>query len=86
MMKEQSSDDDWSMSALDSTPMLKMSDRVQSYDLDDINMNMNSDDSFALPSGKGRREREVRAFFDLILNILETVRGPAKNDIRRKDN
>lgn len=84
-MKDQSSDDDWSMSRLDSMPLLK-SEQVKSLDLDDVNMNSDSDDSFDLSAGKSRREREVRAFFDLILNILETIRGPAKNDIRRKDN
>lgn len=84
-MKDQSSDDDWSMSRLDSMPLLK-SEQVKSLDLDDVNMNSDSDDSFDLSTGKSRREREVRAFFDLILNILETIRGPAKNDIRRKDN
>ncbi|XP_037039655.1 uncharacterized protein LOC119076796 [Bradysia coprophila] len=86
MMKDQSSGDDWSMSGLDSTPMLK-SEQVKSLSLDDIDMNSDTDDSFDISTtGKGRREREVRAFFDLILNILETIRGPAKNDIRRKDN
>lgn len=75
---------DWSMSPLDSSPLL--SEQVKSLELDEISFSSDSDGRFAVPGGKGRREREVRAFFDLILNIVESLRGPAKNDIRRKEN
>lgn len=84
MNKDQSSISDWSMSGLDSSPML--SEQVRSMELDRIEMNSDSDDSNAAFLPRTKDKREVRAIFDLILNILESIRGPAKNDIRRKDN
>lgn len=56
-----------------------------SLELDKIEMDSDADDSSAAFLPKGKDKREVRAIFDLILNILESIRGPAKNDIRRKE-
>lgn len=86
MNKEKSSISDWSMSGVDSSPMLSEQVRSMSLELDRIEMNSDSDDSNAAFLPKTKDKREVRAIFDLILNILESLRGPAKNDIRRKDN
>lgn len=86
-MKKTQLSDDFSMSRLDSSPLLSEQVKSISLELDQISLDSDSDDGFLVPMEKGtRREREVRAFFDLILNILESIRGPAKNDIRRKDN
>lgn len=85
LVSAQDKSSDWSMSPLDSSPLL--SEQVKSLELDEVSFGSDSDGRFAVPGvGKGRREREVRAFFDLILNIVESLRGPAKNDIRRKEN
>lgn len=85
-MKKEQTPNEWIMSALDSSPLLSEQVKSMSLEFDQINVDADSDDGFVVPTGKGRREREVRAFFDLILNIFESIRGPAKNDIRRKDN
>lgn len=85
MKKDQSAISDWSFSGMDSSPMLSEQVRSMSLELDRIEMNSDSDDSNASFLPKTKDKREVRAIFDLILNILESVRGPAKNDIRRKE-
>ncbi len=85
LVSGQDKSSDWSMSPLDSAPLL--SQQVKSLEFDEeVNFSSDLDGSFIVPGGKGRREREVRAFFDLILNIMDSLRGPAKNDIRRKEN
>lgn len=86
MTKEQSSISDFSMSGIDSSPMLSEQLKSMSWEFDKMEMNSDSDDSNAAFIPKTKEKREVRAIFDLILNILESLRGPAKNDIRRKDN
>lgn len=83
MKKEQSTD--WSMSGMDSSSMLTEPITSMSLELDKIEMNSDSEDSSALFLPKNNEKREVRAIFDLVLNIIETLRGPAKNDIRRRE-
>lgn len=75
------------MSGLDSSPMLSEPVKsMSSLELDRIEMYSDADDSNAAFLPKSKDKREVRAIFDLILNVLESIRGPAKNDIRRRDN
>lgn len=83
MKKDESSD--WSMSRMDSSTMLNEPMQSMSLELDKITMNSDSDDSSALFLPKNNEKREVRAIFDLVLSIIDTIRGPAKNDIRRKE-
>lgn len=71
---------------MDSSPMLTEPMRSVSLELDRIEMNSDSDDSSTAFIPKNNGKREVRAMFDLILNILESIRGAAKNDIRRNVN
>ncbi|KAJ6636055.1 hypothetical protein Bhyg_14642 [Pseudolycoriella hygida] len=85
-MKQQSTSTDWSMRTMDSSPMLSEQIGSMSLELDRIEMNTQSDDSDAPFLPKTKDKRDVRAIFDLIMNILESIRGPAKNDIRLKDN
>lgn len=85
--KEQSSIiSDWSISGFDSSPKLSEPVKSMSLELDRIEMYSDSAGSNAAFLPRSQDKREVRAIFDLILNILESLRGSAKNDIRRRVN
>lgn len=56
---------------------------VRSMPLELDNIEMDSDDSSTAFLPKTNEKREIRAIFDLILNILDTIRSAAKNDVKR---